>query len=219
MTQLKSFLILLIIGAAFNSCSTTKVRVIGTWVNKEKVPALKGKVTSVFITVMTQNEVVKSVLENDLADAAAAKGIKSVKSYYVFGPVRTKENLPPKDLVLKNIRSLGCNVIFTVVLLDQTSETRYVQGSGVSVYAPYPHYGYYGNFGSYYGYSSTVYTPGYYTEDKTYYIESNLYDANTEELLVSMQTKVANPSEIEKSGKQYTKALIQELENQGLLKK
>ena len=219
MTQLKSFLILLIIGAAFNSCSTTKVRVIGTWVNKEKVPALKGKVTSVFINVMTQNEVVKSALENDLADAAAAKGIKSEKSYYIFGPVRSRESLPPTELILKNIRSLGCNVIFTVVLMDQKSETRYVQGSGVSAYAPYPHYGYYGSFGSYYGYSSTVYTPGYYTEDKTYYIESNLYDATTEELLVSMQTKVVNPSEIEKSGKQYTKALIQELENQGLLKK
>ncbi|HEX4852140.1 MAG TPA: hypothetical protein VFV08_15095 [Puia sp.] len=199
------------------SCGpTTKVAVIGTYVNKEKAKPGQRKVKKVFINVMTQDEVAKSVLENDLADAAAKKGIQSEKSYYVFGPVRSRDNLPPKELVLQNIRKLGCDAIFVVVLMDVKSETHYNPGS--VAYAPYPYYGYYGTFGAYYSTSSAVYSPGYYTTEHTYYLESNLYDSNTEELLVSMQTKVVNPEEIEKAGKLYTEALVEELEKQGFMK-
>jgi len=199
-----------------NSCGTPPPRVIGTYINKEKVHPGQTKVKKVFINVMTQNEVVKSQLENELADAAAKRGIPSEKSYYIFGPVRAKESLPPKDLILGQIRKLGCDVIFVVVLMDVKSETKY--NPGTSYYNPYPYYGYYGNFGTYYAYSAAVYTPGYYTTDHTYYLESNLYDATTEDLLVSMQTKVMNPTDIEKSSKQYTNALVEELQKQGFMK-
>jgi hypothetical protein len=216
MTQIRIFGLFILAAFAYSSCSPS-VRVIGVWVNKEKVHPGSSRVTNVFINVMTQNQVAKSALENDLADAAAARGIKSVKSYYAFGPVRSRENLPPKDLVLQQIRKFGCDAIFTVVMIDRKSETRYVPGA--STYNPYPYYGYYGTFGAYYTNSSMVYAPGYYTQDDTYYLESNLYDATTEDLLVSMQTKVENPSSIEKSSKEYTKALIQELADQGFFKK
>ena len=138
------------------------------------------------------------------------------KSYYIFGPIRSKETLPPKELILNNIKKLGCDVVFIVALIDQKSETHYTPST--TMYSAAPFYGYYGTFGSYYNYSSVVYSPGYYTTDNTYYLESNLYDVNTEELLVSMQSKVVNPKSIEKGSKEYTKALIQELENQGFLK-
>ncbi|PWT77568.1 MAG: hypothetical protein C5B59_03580 [Bacteroidetes bacterium] len=201
----------------FSCGPSTKATVIGTYVNKEKVQPGQRKVKKVFINVMTQDELAKSVMENDLADAAAKKGIPSEKSYYVFGPVRTKENLPPKDLVLQNIRKLGCDAIFIVVLMDVKSETHYTPSS--TLYSPYPYYGYYGTFGAYYYNSAAVYTPGYYTTEHTYYLESNLYDASTEDLLVSMQTKVVNPQELEKSSELYTKALVEELEKQGFMQK
>jgi hypothetical protein len=216
MTQTKCLFVILIVATGIVACKSSAT-VIGTWINKEKVQG-HPKVKSVFINVMTQNQVVKSALENDLADAAAAKGIKSEKSYYIFGPVRSRESLPPKELILNNIKKLGCDAIFIVAVIDQKSETRYTPSS--TMYNPMPgYYGYYGTFGSYYNYSSLVYTPGYYTTDNTYYLESNLYDATTEDLLVSMQSKVVNPKSIEKSSKEYTKALIEELEKQGFLKK
>src|SRR5882762_7215463 len=130
MNKAKWLPIALFIFAGFLSCSPS-ARVIGTWVNKEKVQG-HAKVKSVFINVMTQNEVVKSALENDLADAAAAKGIKSEKSYYVFGPIRSRENLPPKELILNNIKKLGCDAIFIVAVIDQKSETRYTPSSSLS---------------------------------------------------------------------------------------
>jgi hypothetical protein len=203
----------LLLTASLFSCSTPP-RVIGTWISPEAKQADHRKVKKVFINVMLQNEAVKSELESDLADAIASKGIQSEKSYFLFGPVRSRENLPPHDLLIKQIKKLECDAIFIVSVIDQSTQERYYPGT--ALYTPYNAYG---TFNSFYGYSSVVYTPGYYSVEKTYYLQSNLYDTDTEKLLLSMQTKVINPSSIEKSAKEYTKALIAELEKQGLLKK
>lgn len=194
------------------SCSTPP-RVIGTWVSPEAKQSDHRKIKKVFINVMLQNEAVKSELESDLADAAAKRGIQSEKSFFLFGPVRSRENLPPHDLLIKQIKKLECDAIFVVSVIDQTTEERYYPGT--NYYTPYYAYG---TFNSFYGYSSMVYSPGYYSVEKTYYLQSNLYDTDTEKLLVSMQTKVVDPSSIEKSAREYTDALVVELEKQGFLK-
>jgi hypothetical protein len=211
---MKMFTGALLLAIACSSCSPT-IRNIATWVNKEKVAAIKPNQHTVFFAVMTQNVEAKFTLENDLAAAATARGIKPIKALDVFGGLFTKDNMPPKELVIQKIRELGCDGIFTVALIDQQSDTRYVPSS-TTIYSPYPVYGY---FGSYYGYSSLYYTPGYYTTDKSYFLQSNLYDVASEELLISMQSKAVNPSDIEKTSKEYTAALIDELQKQGFLKK
>jgi hypothetical protein len=205
--------IALIILFAAAACSPT-IRNIGTWVNREKVAAIKPVQHTIFIVVFSQYIDSRFILENDLAKAAESKGLKAIKSLDVFGNILTVDNMPTKDVLVQKIRNLGCDGIFTVALTDQESETKYVPSSG-SMYTPYPSYGY---FGSYYGYSSVYYTPGYYTTDKTYFLQSNLYDVASEELLISMQSKAVNPKEIEKASKEYTDALIDELQKQGFLK-
>jgi hypothetical protein len=200
------------------ACSTTKPpRITATWSDKAKVAQLKQKEGKIFIAAMTQNIEVKTTLENDLAAAANSKGVQAVRSFDVFPPEVSKEHLPSAESILRKIRELGCDAIFTVVLVDAKSETRYVAGSGD--YAPFSVYPYYGGFAPYYGYSTMVYEPGYYSTDETYFLESNLYDATTTSLVMSMQTKVVNPSTVEKSSHEYTKALLDELDKQGMLKR
>ncbi len=212
----KLTLVLLVLYVLGSSCNSS-MRVMATWVNKEKVQALPKMKHTVFILVMTQNFEAKTALENDLANAAQAKGIKVYKSLDVFGPMLTKANLPYKDAMLKTIRDLGCDAIFTVAVVDQESVTHYVPGTEVvNAFSPYSGYGY--SYGGYYSYAVGFYEPGYYDTKKTYFIESNLFDAKTEELLVAMQSKVVNPPEIEKASKKYTAILVQELQNQGFLK-
>jgi hypothetical protein len=101
-------------------------------------------------------------------------------------------------------------------VVDQKSETHYVPPSASTVYSPYGGYGAY--WGGYYAWSSTIYSPGYYTSDHTYFIESNLFDANSEKMLMSMQSKVVNPPEITKASKKYTNMLVTELQAHGLMK-
>jgi hypothetical protein len=75
----------------------------------------------------------------------------------------------------------------------------------------YPGYPYYGSFGGYYAYSAIYYDPGYYSVDKKYVIEANIYDAQSEKLIMSIESKANNPSGIQKSSQQYTALLADEI--------
>ena len=158
MKQTVSLLSMVIVAETISvtSCSPA-IRTVSSWVNKEKIqPPYK----SVFIAVLTPNLNTKTTLENDLATAAAARGLKAYKSGDAFGPISSKENLPVKDAFLKKVNDLGCQTILTVALVDQHSETKYIPGSS-AMYTPYSYggyggYGMYGGFGGYYAYSSTI---------------------------------------------------------------
>jgi hypothetical protein len=207
-------IVVIIIAAAFSSCGPS-IKTTASWVNKEKIKEKHYK--NIFIVALLRNLQAKTTLENDLANAAEARGIKAYKSIDVFGPTIQKEILPLKEDVEKKLAELNCDAIFTVALVDKQSETRFVPGSYPN-YMPYTTYGYYRYFGGYYGYGAGFYDQGYYTTDKTYFIESNLYDAKTEELMLSIQSQAVNPSGIEKSSKEYTQTLIEEVKKLGLSK-
>jgi hypothetical protein len=211
MKHINSFLCLSIIAVTltFSACSP-KIQTVASWINKDKIQPEPYK--SVFIIVLSGNLNAKVALENDLAAAAEARGLKAFKSINVIGPFSGKESIPSKEVIQKKIKEIGCETVLTVALIDKQSVTRYVPGS-TTVYAPYAMYPYYGSFGSYYGYASVIYyDPGYYQTDKTYFMESNLYDTKTDLLIMSIQSKAVNPTTIEESSKQYTATLVDEVE-------
>jgi len=220
MRLVKITISLFLVAMVMVSCNSS-MRVMATWVDKDKVKALPPGPHTVFIFVITQNYEAQVTLENDLAKAAEAKGVKVYKSIDVFGPIIVKDKLPQKDVILKSIRDLGCDAIYTVAVVDKQSETRYVPGTMVTgAYSPYgytPYGGYGYSYGGYYAYSTAFYTPGYYSTDKTYFIESNLFNAKTEELLIASQSKLVNPPEIPKASKQYTALLVEDLQSRGFL--
>jgi len=227
MNRSRLFLALLIISCSLslNSCAPS-IKVTSSWVNREKLPAEPLK--SVFIIAFTDNMELRNHLESDLAVAAQERGLKTYKSMDIIGPVDMKLMAPVKDVFVKKLRDLNCESIFTVALVYERSETKYVEGTTYSPYSygmyggygGYGAYGMYGGFGGYYGYAvNTMSTPGYYTTDQKYFIEGKLFDAKTEEVLLSIQTKADNPSGIEKSSKQYTKTLMEEVKRLNLRQK
>jgi hypothetical protein len=216
MTKLKFLSLAFLFGFTFSSCSNSSMRIMATWVSKEDKPVPQPGKHKIFIFVMTQNYEVQVNLENDLAEAAEAKGIRTVKSVDAFGPILTVDKMPKSEVLLKAIRDLGCDGIFTVALVNEESKTHYVPGSYSGGFVPYSGYGYY--YSGYYAYSPAFYTPGYYETDKTYFIESNLFNAITEKLLISMQSKVVNPPTAMKASKKYTQMLVTELQAQGFMK-
>jgi hypothetical protein len=158
---------------------------------------------------MSSNPKVKITLEDDMAAAAQSKGYQVVKSQDVFRPTFSKETLPDKDVMLAKIRELGCDLIFTVTLVDKQSETRYVPGA--TMYAPFPGYGY--GYRGYYNYwSPMMYDPGYYTTDRTYFMEGDLFDVASENMIWSVQTESYNPSSIEKFSKDLTQLMLERAE-------
>ncbi|HPF96494.1 MAG: hypothetical protein R2802_07745 [Flavobacteriaceae bacterium] len=209
-------LLLIALALLLFSCGST-TKITGAWANKEVLKNNSYK--SVFIAVLNANVQAKNMLENELAFRAKQRGIAATMSHDVFIQSFAKENMPKKEEIMPAIEKTGAETIFTVSLLDKETSTRYVPGS-TSYYAPFGvGYGYYGGF---YGYYSTiypmVYEPGYYTTDRTYYVESNLYDAKTEELIWSAQSKTLNPSDLEQFTKDYIDALYEQMIKDGVLK-
>ncbi|WP_276482842.1 hypothetical protein [Paraflavitalea pollutisoli] len=192
-------------------------RITGSWID----PELKGNVkenASVFIASMSQNMEVRTKLENALAAEAAARNIMVVKSTEYF-PATFTVTMPTREALLDKIKESKVDAILTISLINKESDTRYVPGSN-RFYAPYPAYRWYGGFYSYYNYwYPNLWDPGYYTTDKTYFLETNLYRTNDEKLIWSAQSETVNPGSIDNFVRDYPKKLIAQLVKDGLLKK
>lgn len=181
------------------SCGPSQ-KVTSSW----KTPDMPTKAyKSIFIMAMIQNQSARNIIETDLAKAAEAKGLKVYKSSEIFAPSFQQGNLPGKQEIIDKVRSLGCDGMITTALVDKESETRYVPGT--TTYMPYGRYGY--GWGGYYGYGMATYNPGYYTTDKTYFLETHIFDVETEKMIWSAQSEAYNPSSISKFSREYTAVL------------
>jgi hypothetical protein len=197
MTAALGFLLLLA------SCGPAQ-RVTSSWKNPNYVPG--KKYTKVFIAALVSKPNVRNSIENHMAAAAKARGFQVVKSIDAYTPTFTQTGAPDKDAMMNKIKELGCDLIFTISLVDRESETRYVPGT--NMYAPWPGYGY--GFRGYYGYMYPyAWDPGYYTTDKTYFMEGNLFTVQNEELIWSVQTESYNPESIDKFSQGLTEVMLE----------
>ncbi len=194
------------------SCSPS-VKILGSWTGPS-TPA-EGY-SNLFVTALTDNILARQMVETDLDNLLLEEGVNAESSFDILPPGFKSDGVD-KEEVLRKIRELGTDAILTVAVLDQTNETRYVPGS--TMYSPMG-YGYYGRFWGYYNYYNPVmYDPGYYTTDKKYYLEANLYDAATEELVWSSQSETTNPSSIETFSRSFSTTIINQLIKDGLIAK
>ena len=187
----------------------------GVWVNKEKI---QGKsFHNIFIVVVSGNLEARGVLETDLANIATAKGLKAIKSIDVMPP-NLKDNITPtKEEIIKKVKENNCDAVFVASLLKKEEDVRYTPGT--TAYSVMPYYSWSGNFFGYYSHwYPTVNNPGYYSKEKKYFMQSNLYDVASEEIMWSVQSKIFDPASLKKFSKAYTSKLIEQLKSEKLLK-
>ncbi|WP_373399248.1 hypothetical protein V8V91_05790 [Algoriphagus halophilus] len=193
------------------SCSPSS-KIIGSWTGPD-TPSEPYK--TIFVTGISSNLVARQTIESDINTHLKERGVTAVSSFDIIPPgfKATEEN---KDATLKAIKDGGSDAILTIALLDQTSETRYVPGT--TMYSPMMYGGYYGRFYGYYSYYNPVmYNPGYYSTDKKYYLEMNLYDVQTETLVWSAQSETTNPSSIESFSRTFSELVVYQLIKDGLI--
>lgn len=192
-----------------SSCSPS-VRIIGSWSSPQNT---NNSYTSVFVTALTKNVLARQTVEMHLEEMIQSQGISATGSFEVIPPGFNAQEAD-KEEILRKIREMGSEAILTVTLLDQTNETRYVPGTN---YAPIG-LGFHGRFWSYYGaYNPYMYDPGYYTTDKSYYLEANLYDTQTEEMIWSSQSETTNPASLEQFSKAFASAVVKQLIKDGFI--
>ncbi|MEK6481062.1 hypothetical protein WJR50_26200 [Catalinimonas sp. 4WD22] len=193
------------------ACSPS-TNITASWKN----PDAEANKSDIQVAALTRNMAAKTTVERELTAELRNAGLDITTSGELFAPNFTDDISASKEALLSKIRENGNDAILTVTLLDQQTETRYVPGS--STYAPTVSYGFYGGFYSYYNYRyPVVYDPGYYTQDKTYFLETNLYDVQTEELLWSAQSKTYNPTNLDKFAEEFAKITVARLKSEGLI--
>ena len=200
----------------FLSACLPTVEVTKSWKNDEELKKREGG-KSVFIIALTDNMKAKKKVEGDLAAAAKKRGITAVKSSEVFTSV--DPGVIDHEAVVKKAKETGSSAIFTVALLKEENETYYRSGDQIAT-APVTRLPYFGSFDKYYSrmYSSVMVT-GYYTTQKVYYMESNLFDTKTQKLLWFAQSETYDPMGLSEASNNFTKAMIRQLEKDGILKK
>ncbi|TRZ41950.1 hypothetical protein DMZ48_15030 [Robertkochia solimangrovi] len=200
----------------FVSCGSS-TSITGSWKNENALQSKTYK--KVFIMAITTNVPAKTIIEDEYAFYAKRNGMEVVKGHDEFPGTFTKQTVPSRDQLIKIIRDTGSDVIMTITLQDKETQSRYVPGTTNYAMGYNPMgFGYYGSFYGYYNYwYPMTYDPGYYTTDKIYFLETNLYDVQSEELLWSAQSKTYNPSDLEDFTKDYTQAIIKKMQSDGLL--
>jgi hypothetical protein len=200
------------IATMLGACSTPTM-VSSSW---RKPNATANGFHNIFIAALTKEVSTKESLENGLQGLLQQKGLTIEKSVDVFPPTFSTQNGQQRDLVMSRIQTTNADGILTIALLRKETESHYVPGSGY--WNPGLRYGYYNRFWSYYNnWYPMVYSPGYYDQTKIYYIETNLYNAKTEELIWTAQSRTYDPTNINSFLKGYVDAIYDRMVKDGLV--
>jgi ABC-type glycerol-3-phosphate transport system substrate-binding protein len=194
------------------ACGTT-TKVTGSW---RKPNSTANGYKNIFIAALSSNIPAKQAVESGLQAQLQQKGLTVKKSMDVFPPNFSTQTGQKRELILNTIQGSGADGILTIALLKKETQSRYTGGGGY--WNPGLRYGYYSRFWSYYSnWYPSLYAPGYYTNDQVYYLETNLYDAKTEELIWAAQSETYNPSSIDSFLKGYVKSILNQMEKDGLI--
>lgn len=204
----KIFFAVLLVSGLFYSCSPSS-QITASWKN----PKSHMQYGSVMVAAMTHSIQAKSTVENDMAAALGKKGVIATKSMEVFPPNFAKDMT--REQLLDKVRDKGTGAILTITLVDKKTESRYTPGT--YGYVPMPVYG---RFWGYYTYwYPTMYSPGYYSQDKIYYMETNLYDAQTEELIWSAESQTYDPNDLSGFSLELANIIANKLDKDGVIRK
>ena len=188
---------------ALISCGPT-TEITKSW-REPDASVTPGPDLKTLVIAMVKDETSRRVIEDQLVKRLSTT---SVPSYTILTTemIEAASDQALNDLVIKNK--------FTHVLLmrlaDIEKETSYVPGTTTA---------YYGGYGRYYGYGASMYSsPGYYTTDKNYFIETTIFTAEPNKLVWTGTTKTVNPSKIEKAVNEIADAVTAQMKKDGFLK-
>jgi len=184
-------------------CSPS-TKIVKSW--QEPNATLQANATNkILVIAMVKDETSRRVIEDELVKRMNKN---AVASYTFVTPDMLKEASGEK--LSDKLRQDKYNYVVLIRLADIEKETSYVPGTTT---------GYYGGYGRYYGYGAGMYsTPGYYTTDKNYFIETTVYSVDPDKLLWTGTTKTVNPDKIKKAVNEIADVVSDKMRKDGFLK-
>jgi hypothetical protein len=202
--QLALALALACSGLALPGCATTTVERV--W----EAPEFAGSFDRVVVFGLSKRPGVRRAFEEGVSEALRAKGVDAVPSYELFP---TEAELT-REQIATELAQRGIDGILAARLVAVDSRMRYVDGAPY-VIAGGPPMGFYGYYNSMYG---LVYSPSYMTEYDVVIIESNLYAAESAQLVWSGLSETFDPANVEDAVGSYGRAMTRTLVRAGLVR-
>lgn len=176
------------------------------------------KFNNILVVGATKNLESRNTFESLVVKLLSEEGITAKTSLDIFPPVKDNNDLN-EEKVIQKIKDGNYDAVIVASLVDV--DTKDVRESdnyyGGVAYVP-RRYGY-----SRYIYSSYsfAYSSDYYRQQKTYIVESRLFDTSEdskeEALIWSGQSNITDPSSYESASKQFAKTLVKSLLESKLL--
>jgi hypothetical protein len=205
--KIKFLLPLSLIGLMFACAPSTKLE--KSWADPSFNASMKP--FTKILVIAPLRDVNSQRIAEDKIVLRLKKGVVGVQSY---------SYLQPADTTIASVESKlkkdGFDGIIIMRLTTVEKSTSYTPGTSYGGY----YGGYYGYRGyGYGGYYGGGYSPGYYSEDKTFLVETNFYSITDRKLLWSGTTSTLNPTSLDTSLDQIIRAIQYDLQKKGLIKK
>lgn len=203
-----SILFLLILAG----CNSTKSTILDTW--KEPTTSVAAEnFKKVLVVGLIKNELARQRVEDHFKELSPI--------FRTSYPFLNKKSQINQDLLVKLLKSEHFDGVITMRLVDTQKEV----SSTPSMYSGYyynPHgytIGTYGGlFGNWYGSYGTLYfSPGSYTENTYYIVETNIFSLTNDKLIWSAVTKTIQFSDIEGGLDDILKTIVNEMRKDGSL--
>ncbi len=175
------------------SCGPS-TQITKSWTDPSWKPGSAVPCKKVLVVASLKDEASRRLAEDKIV--AQIKNAVAVASYSYLQPSDTDQKL-----VEEKLKKDGFDGIILMRLTDVDKSVSYTPGT---------------SYGGWYGYRYA--TPGYYSEDKTFYVETNFYSLDQNKLMWSGTTSTLNPTQLDKTLDDIILAIKAELYNKGLIK-
>ncbi|HET6722478.1 MAG TPA: hypothetical protein VFH07_06990 [Chitinophagaceae bacterium] len=195
---MRNLVLTMLVTATLISCGpSTKIE--KSWM-EPGASVTMGPDNKTLVVALVKDETSRRVIEDQLVKRLGANAVSS----YTILTDASEEALKQK------LTDGKFTHVLMMRLADIEKETSYVPGTTTA---------FYGGYGRYYGYGAGMYsTPGYYTTDKNYFVESTVYTVNPDKLVWTGTTKTVNPSKIEKTVNDIADIVSEKMKKDGFLK-
>jgi hypothetical protein len=200
---MKQLALLVFIACSIVSCSPS-TQIVKTW--QEPNATLQVNSTNkTLVVAMVKDETSRRVIEDQLVKRI---GSNAVASYAFITSDLLKEASVEK--FSEKLKQDKFDYVLLMRLGDVEKETSYTPGTTTA---------YYGGYGRYYGHGASWYSsPGYYSTDKNYFVETTVYSVDPDKLLWTGTTKTVNPTNIEKTVNEIADVVSAKMQKDGFLK-
>lgn len=163
----------------------------------------------ILVAALVKNEATRRAIEDQIVEKLKGKGVASYTM--ILESDMKKENA---DALKQKLTQKGVDGALVTRLVNVDKTVEYVPGTS-GVYGGYG-VGFYGYYGMSWG---AYYSPGYYEQNKTYFVETNLFSVKDNKLIWSGTTATTNPGTTDDMLRDIGKTIYYEMRAEGFISK